>query len=310
MKKISICIPAYKRPENLQRLLSSIAIQTFIDYEIIVTDDSPDDSVRKMVDQFSELPISYFKNEKSLGTPANWNYAISLAKGEWIKLMHDDDWFRNENSLQRYADRTRAGKTFIFSGFVTVLESGKEKKSNFPPLWRKMIVKNPVTLLAQNVIGTPSVTLVHRNFEETYDERMKWRVDIDYYMQILEKEKAFERIDEPLVNVGMSEGQVTSYSINRPEIELPEGLLLLQKYGVKPLKQLLVYDAWWRILRNTGTRSEKQLNQYATYGYWPEAIIKMIHHQSKFSRELLQIGPVSKMMMFFSYLLNRKNLHS
>lgn len=262
-----------------------------------------------MVDQFSELPISYFKNEKSLGTPANWNRGISLAKGEWIKLMHDDDWFRNENSLQRFADKTSIGKAFIFSGFVTVLESGEEKKSNFSSLRRNLMVKNSVILLAQNVIGTPSVTLAHRSFAETYDERMKWRVDIDYYMKVLKKEKTYVFIDEPLVNVGMSEGQVTSYSINRPEIELPEGLLLLKKHGVEPLKHILVYDAWWRILRNTGTSSEEQLNRYATYGNWPEAIIKMVHHQSKFSKGVLKFGPVSKALMFFSYLLNLKNLH-
>jgi glycosyltransferase involved in cell wall biosynthesis len=309
LKKISICIPAYKRPENLQRLLISIAAQTFKDYEIIITDDSPDDSVKKMVDQFSERPISYFKNEKSLGTPANWNRAISLAKGEWIKLMHDDDWFRTENSLEQFAGKTKEGKNFVFSGFVTVFESGEEKESHFSLMWKKMIVKYPLTLLAQNVIGTPSVTLIHRSFAEPYDERMKWRVDIDYYIRLLAKEKTFALIEEPLVNVGMSEGQVTNYSINRPEFELPEGLLLLQKHGVTPLKQIIVYDAWWRILRNTGTRSKEQLNRYATYGDWPQAIVKMLNHQSKFSRQLLQIGPVSKMIMFFSYLLNRKYLH-
>ena len=42
---ISICIPAYKRIDYLQKLLDSISIQTFKDYEVIVTDDSPDESV-------------------------------------------------------------------------------------------------------------------------------------------------------------------------------------------------------------------------------------------------------------------------
>jgi glycosyltransferase involved in cell wall biosynthesis len=308
LKKISICIPAYKRPENLQRLLISIAAQTFKDYEIIITDDSPDDSVKKMVDQFSELPISYFKNENSLGTPANWNRAISLAKGEWIKLMHDDDWFQNENSLQQFAERTSTGKAFIFSGFVTVFESGKEKESHFPSLWKKMIVNNPLTLLARNVIGTPSVTLIHRSFAEPYDERMKWRVDIDYYIRLLAKEKTFALIEEPLVNVGMSEGQVTNYSINRPEVELPEGLFLLKKYGTAPLKHIMVYDAWWRILRNTGTRTEEQLNQFTQNIGWPVAIVKMVSDQSKISQRLLKYGIISKMAMFFSYIKNKKSL--
>lgn len=310
MKKISVCIPSYKRPDNIKRLLQSIAIQTFRDYEVIITDDSPDDSVKSVVDQFSELPIFYFQNEKPLGTPANWNYAVSLAKGEWIKLMHDDDWFRSEDSLQQFAQKTNEKKIFIFSGYTTVFERGDGKKSRFPFLLKKMLIKNPVTLLAKNVIGTPSVTLVHRSFSELYDERMKWRVDIDYYIRLLKKEKIFALIEEPLVNVGMSAGQVTNYTINRPEVELPEGLLLLEKYGVSSLKHLLVYDAWWRILRNTGVRRKEQLYQFAPNGNWPAVIIKMVIHQSKFSKKLLQIGPASKIIMFISYLLNRKYLHN
>jgi hypothetical protein len=309
MPFLSICIPAYKRPQNIARLLQSIAIQNFSGFEIIITDDSPDNSVRAAIDNFSQLPIFYFKNAQPLGTPANWNRAISLAKGEWIKLMHDDDWFSNENSLLKFVEETSVGKAFIFSGFTTVFESGKEKRSQFPSRRGKTIVKNPMTLLAQNVVGTPSVTLIHRSFTERYDERMKWRVDIDYYIRILKKEKALAFIEEPLVNVGMSKGQVTNSCINKPEFELPEGLLLLQKHGLEPLQQITVYDAWWRIIRNTGTRNTEQLNHYAIYGKWPQVIIKMVYHQSKFSRQLLKVGLISKVAMFFSYLQNRKNLY-
>jgi glycosyltransferase involved in cell wall biosynthesis len=290
--------------------LQSIAIQTFTDYEIVITDDSPDESVMNVVDIFSSLPVSYFKNPKALGTPANWNYAISMAKGEWIKLMHDDDWFRSKDSLQKFADKTSENRRFIFSGFATVFASGNEKQSKFPLQWERRILNHPVSLIAQNVIGTPSVTLIHTSVNEAYDERMKWRVDIDYYIRLLMTEKNFVLIDEPLVNVGMSEGQVTNYSINVPEVELPEGLLLLEKYGVNPLRQLLIYDAWWRILRNTRTHRKEQLYQFAPKNSWPEVIIKMVAHQSIIPGKLLKWGVVSKASMFFSYLLNKKYLHN
>jgi len=101
---ISICIPAYKRVAYLQRLLESIAAQTFSGFEIILTDDSPDDSVANLIKNYSSLNIKYFKNEAALGTPANWNCGIAKASGEWIKLMHDDDWFASPHSLQQFAD--------------------------------------------------------------------------------------------------------------------------------------------------------------------------------------------------------------
>ena len=45
MVKVSICVPAYKNPVGVERLLESVKVQSFTDYEVVVTDDSPDGSV-------------------------------------------------------------------------------------------------------------------------------------------------------------------------------------------------------------------------------------------------------------------------
>src|SRR5436853_6661036 len=95
---ISICIPAFKRTDFLKKLLASIRMQDFLDFEVIVTDDSPGKDVEDLCSAYSDVPIAYYKNLQRLGTPENWNEAIRKANGKWIKLMHDDDWFSNTNS--------------------------------------------------------------------------------------------------------------------------------------------------------------------------------------------------------------------
>lgn len=307
MKKISICIPAYKRPANLKRLLASVAAQSFRDFEVVITDDSPDDSVKKVVETFYNLPIHYFKNAPALGTPANWNRGIALAEGEWIKLMHDDDWFASPQSLQRFAEKTEYGKKFIFSRYKNVFEDGAAEMPAFPQGWKKKVLRQPMVLISQNVIGPPSVTLIHRSIKQRYDERMKWRVDQEFYIRLLQQEKDYALIDEPLINVGISDTQVTNDCLNNPDVELPEGLILLGKNGVKPLKNLLVYDAWWRILRNNGIRSERQLQAYVKDFPWPAVVLGMLLHQTKISGKLLQIGAVSKAAMFWSFMRNQRN---
>jgi len=303
---ISICIPAYKRPENIHRLLSSIDIQTFKNYEIIITDDSADDSLINVLAKYKHLAIRYYRSQKPLGTPANWNYCISLAKGEWIKIMHDDDWFVDERSLSTFVEATSKGKRFIVSRYFNVFSSGKKKLPGFPPGSKAKILQVPMLLLAKNVIGPPSVTLVHHTVKEQYDTFMKWRVDIDYYIRILSKEKEFEVIDKPLVNVGISESQVTNNCIDNPDVELPEGLLLLHKYGISPLKNIIVYDAWWRIIRNVNVRNRDQLKQFTSYKTWPEIILRMVDHQARLPQYLLKFGPFSKITMAVSYLANNK----
>jgi glycosyltransferase involved in cell wall biosynthesis len=306
---ISICIPAYKRPENVVRLLQSISIQTFRDFEIVLSDDSPDETVREVVTRFPGLPLSYHHNAKALGTPANWNFGIGLARGEWIKIMHDDDWFRRKDSLERFADAAKKGVKFIVSRYQNVYESGIIEKPGFPADWKGKIVKNPLLLLARNVIGPPSVTMVHRSIKEEYDVRMKWRVDIDFYVRVLSQLQSFYLIDEPLVNVGISSSQVTHNCINMPEVELPEGLLMLQKFGVAPLRNILVYDAWWRILRNVKVRRVQDLSKYTQGETWPPLLYRMARQQSRIPVSFLSTGALSKFTMLISYLSNKAYLN-
>jgi glycosyltransferase involved in cell wall biosynthesis len=308
--KISICIPAYKRTFYLQRLLDSISTQTFRDFEVILTDDSPTDEVFNLYSAYTnQFTIYYKKNRTALGTPANWNCAISLAKGEWIKLMHDDDWFSDENSLAQFAGEAEKGSKFIFSAYTNFFETTQKKEDvSFPRSWSHKIIERPLVLMAQNVIGPPSVTMVHNSIKEQYDTRMKWRVDIDYYIRVLKIEKAFSVIDMPLINVGIGVSQVTNDCFNLPEVELPEAFLMLEKYGLPPLKNITVYDAWWRMFRNLLIRNKNDLMKYTPNRHWPDVIMSIAKHQSFVPHRLMKLGIVSKFFMFISYLTNRKFL--
>ncbi len=299
---ISICIPAYQRTHYLERLLKSISEQTFTDFEVIVSDDSRDDSVKKLVALFEDrFTLRYYKNDTALGTPANWNSAIAKAGGEWIKLMHDDDWFATPRALQAFANATAKSKSLIVSGYNNIEDKGMVlRKPSLSLVRKRRLASNPMILLSENYIGQPSVTMVRRSAKALYDERMKWRVDIDYYIQFLLSEKTFTHIKQVLVNLGIGNTQVTHSCLNVPSVELPEGWLLLEKWGTEPLRNIIVYDAWWRILRNTGTRGKIMLYSFAPT--WPNVIETMAEQQKKIPTFRLQSGVFSKLYMLMSYV--------
>ena len=303
---ISICIPAYKRTHYLRRLLQSIADQTFKDFGVVLSDDSNDNSVELIAAEFGDrFTIQYYHNKPSLGTPANWNFAISKANGEWIKLMHDDDWFATETSLQAFANATTKGDKFITCDYDYIDDNGKIARTMILTSFRKkLILKQPMTLLYDNYIGQPSVVMVHHSVTAIYNERMKWRVDIDYYMQLLYSERTFSSIPETLVHLGINAMQVTNSCLNVPGVELPEGKMLLEKYGTKSLRNIFVYDAWWRIIRNTGTRNTETLYQYVAT--WPKEIVTMTQTQGRINSKLLKNGAVSKFFMTLQYLFSLK----
>ena len=91
---ISILIPTFRRPEDLRNCLKSVAAQKWkVDYEIIVSenDHSNELTVRKILEEFSFLPIKIFFQKKNLGMFGNWNFLIEEAAGEYFSLLNDDD---------------------------------------------------------------------------------------------------------------------------------------------------------------------------------------------------------------------------
>lgn len=94
--KISVCIPAYNRPEVLSALLESILSQTYTNFEIVICEDySPRrEEISCIVAAYAkQYPciISYHENEKNLGYDGNIRNLIAKATGEYCLFMGNDD---------------------------------------------------------------------------------------------------------------------------------------------------------------------------------------------------------------------------
>src|SRR5690349_581871 len=88
---ISICIPAYNNEAYIAETISSVLSQTYSVFEIIIVDDCSTDNTVEVVRKFNDHRIRFYQNEKNLGMHGNWNRALSLAKGEYVKLLCGDD---------------------------------------------------------------------------------------------------------------------------------------------------------------------------------------------------------------------------
>ena len=301
MPFISICIPAYKNQEFLERLLNSISIQTFKDFEVVVSDDSPTNELENICRRYSEaFKIHYYRNTMPLGTPVNWNFAISKASGKWIKLMHHDDWFVNEKSLYFFADAAlnNTNIDFIFSGYFEMQNDTVQKKYIINTAEDVLLKKSPLNLFKENFIGSPSTTLVKNDQKELYDKEIKWVVDFEYYIRRL-KETAFKAIKKPLINIGIHGDQVTRVSFRNPEVEIPENLYLLEKLGENSLKNIFVYDYYWRLFRNLKIRNFKQIEGYSDIKL-PSKLSRMLNQQFKISLSVLNVRVFSKICMLIS----------
>lgn len=89
---ITIAIPAYNRPLLLAEALGSIAAQTAgVSLEVIVCDDGLLPETREVVGRYRRHGYVYLPNKVNLGAVGNWNQCLSLARGEWVMVLHEDD---------------------------------------------------------------------------------------------------------------------------------------------------------------------------------------------------------------------------
>jgi glycosyltransferase involved in cell wall biosynthesis len=112
--RISIIIPSFNRPDLLKQCIDSCLSQTLPAYEIIIGDDSTNDLSKMIVEQIitenKSKNISYFKHTPSKKQIENVNFLIDKAKGDYITLIHDDD-FLLKNCLLDLSDPMIADPT-------------------------------------------------------------------------------------------------------------------------------------------------------------------------------------------------------
>lgn len=188
---ISICIPTWEAYGNgtwlLTRCLNSIEKQTYRDFEIIVSDNSYGDEIYNLCKDFGR--IRYIYNPKR-GMAVNTNNATKNAKGI-IKILYQDDWFADENSLKDIVDN--------FTGDWMITGC-----SNNPhPYWTKEVPKG------KNTLGSPSCLTMR--YATPLNEDLKWMLDCELYARLYNRFGWPKILDKVNVNIGLGEFQETNH---------------------------------------------------------------------------------------------------
>jgi glycosyltransferase involved in cell wall biosynthesis len=93
---VSVCIPTYNAERHIEATIESVRRQTYTDWELVVVDDCSTDRTRDLVQSVraksNDPRMRLHVNPSRLGMAGNWNRALSLASGEFAKILcHDDE---------------------------------------------------------------------------------------------------------------------------------------------------------------------------------------------------------------------------
>jgi len=197
MTKISVCIPAYNRPNWLKRAILSIITQQVIEgIEIIISDDSTDPQCQQIVKNTLQNWAGrwhYTNNQPSLGMAENWNQSIGLATGEYVLILHDDDFLYPE-SLQEILTKIKKydSKTLLF-GVAVVDEQERVLKHQIKEGYlnpKEALIK---VLSDSSFVRFPSIVIRRQVFEEVgfFNPLLGEPTDLDMWVRLFSRYGVF-----------------------------------------------------------------------------------------------------------------------
>lgn len=193
--RVSVLIPTYNFARFLPEAIESVLAQDFEDYELLIVDDCSQDGSAEVLARFAarDPRIRYKVNSPNMGMVQNWNYCMSLARGEYIKFLFGDD---------KFADRQALGKLVAIldsdPGVALAVSARKiiDEKSKWVDTWdhlgsagyhdgKRTIMR---CLIDLNLIGEPSVVLFRKSQAlRGFNPKYRQIVDLEMWFHLLEQ---------------------------------------------------------------------------------------------------------------------------
>jgi len=95
--KVSIGMPVYNGVESIRRAIDSVLSQTFLNFELIISDNNSTDATSKICREYEKKDkrIRYIKQEKNNGWFFNFKFVLDAASCEYFVWLSDDDYWES-----------------------------------------------------------------------------------------------------------------------------------------------------------------------------------------------------------------------
>lgn len=230
------------------KFLRNLKKQTYKEIEIVVSDQSKDDRIKKVAKEYEkELNIKYLDfDRKDAGAPANINNALKNCSGELIKILFMDDFFYRDDALEIISKNFKENpdKHWLANGFTHTNEDNTGIYYNFlkPKFARNIFLGN-------NTLGAPSNITVRKKVidEDNFlNERLLYCCDCEFYHRLYLKYKHPIYLNETLTVSFIHKTSVTTkitknegegiYKKSVKQIWEEDKKIMINELGHKPLK--------------------------------------------------------------------------
>lgn len=168
---LSICVITYGHEAFIRHALDSILMQKVdFKYEVIVGEDCSPDETRKILKCYESEYPNFFKmiyRDSNLGGRLNAYDLYLRSKGKYIAVLEGDDFWIDENKLQKQIDFLENNSEYIATAHrvKVVDEYGQEKNERYPT-YKELIYT--IHHYQKGILPGQTGTIVRRNYHKDY----------------------------------------------------------------------------------------------------------------------------------------------
>lgn len=236
MDKVTVVVVTYNRPfEILERSIRSVLRQSYPNYELIVVNDTPKDSVlfnevSNRIQQYSDS-VKYFAEGVNYGACHARNYGANLAVGKYIAFLDDDDEWVDSKLEKQVEYIKKTDSVMVTCRQNTILED--ETRSFLATLkydlfYPKKEVSLQDLLIGNSIGGCSRPLILKEAFDDVggFDVQMPASQDCDLWIRLATIGK-ISCMRDKLVNYYVHSSERIS---SKPEKRIVANKLLVEKY--------------------------------------------------------------------------------
>lgn len=91
--RVSVLLNSFNQGEYLASAIKSVLGQTFVDWEMLITDNGSTDGSQQIAQSFADRRIRLFLHERNEPISQRFNEAVHHARGEFVGFLYSDDFY-------------------------------------------------------------------------------------------------------------------------------------------------------------------------------------------------------------------------
>jgi glycosyltransferase involved in cell wall biosynthesis len=174
---VSVIITTYNREKLLRKAIESVLRQSYPNIEFIIIDNGSTDGTRAVIQSYTNnYEIKYIYQGDQGRYIETLNEEISTAKGKYIAILDDDDYWCDKDKIEKQADFLEKNADYVLvggGGLIRIDQKSKELVKYLLPEKDEDIKR---TLLVKNTLAHTTILFSKEAWEKVggYDENLDW----------------------------------------------------------------------------------------------------------------------------------------